>query len=1624
MELYEEEIYEKASINVTIIVNDDIKDIIIKNLNNNMNNDSININSYNYNNIDKINYFSKNSEQSGKSDNILTTWLKKIKSTSSAIIFCVDWQNIINEKNESSNNNNDVEFDKRENIDYKNGVEYQEDPNNDKHYLNVSGLSGEAGNPFENNNDEYYNSYNGDNTLNSRTEDREEKSKTDINFIHNEEYMKVMSNDLIKKIEEINTVIMKRKKLCKIILLVILPENTKTTEEYIKYISFLNSQNISAIFITLGLKEIHNKIMKLQNLLKDCINSFFKQYIISYESKSGKNVLDFFTYNFKKAYILEMLEKYDESMKIYVNICKVFYEHIGEQIFPNKKSFFEYVIFFNCVSLRMISIYLYFKDIKKALHHIYTHNKIIFLALMNRDEYISNEHNKKLVEIINIFNIKGDKNFIDCIRYNEYDDGRKDKKILYIKNNSDCINEFIDILYDIIIKEYVYYNLLSCIYFYFYRIIKNFNLNMHDVIIYAIYTCCCIYYKIKAIEKKQKLIKEFPEIKVDNYITLSSVMSLYDFILNILIEIFRVISTNKITDLTRIIIYLLSIIYYEKGNYVFALYLLLQFFKDETGGVIFNYINVDILKNMECELDTFYSDLQDFAETRIFLKIGNRNSNEPMLFLMIICLGVLLNHKKVGTNVDEQAMSNENFNIKSYEKLFIEICFEYINCLIKNKKEKEKKEFNEFIKKYFKFVNKENVDTPININISICDVFFKLYYLVDNNIKIFLKIKNKNNLNFIYLPFIGILMNKEICFYKIKYSNFYDGYVYSSCELIKNNNEEHFLSDFINNNEIVTEPDQSNKIKNVFFLNEKNIMNMNIENGNKNTIDIEYAQLYLYIYNNIIKIKINKIYSYMLKRKYMEIVHTNGLNNLEEEQNSSNKLNTLSKEHHKNENVNEYEEIKKEYSKDDMIIGTENKIVDSNAKDKNKRKIFEIKECENDKSEFYKLKDGIYLNKYENKIVRNKNKYIFSNLINKYVNYFVYTNNNILYMNEFNIGYIYISYSKYITEFELNFKYEIENSKNTYFYLLVKRDNVLGIERVSDGKEVSFFGSKDIFKYVEREESNLYKSKAYKDYSENESNDKTCMQSKSEYEEKHSKCTITNDCVESPVENLVIDEKIHELFRKKEEYIHNETVDKKKCEFFMFEIKGNKFDSSSSQKKIKTLHGKSNFCNGPSMIYKIKTEKKENNKKKKFMFDVNYNEKLVCIPFLLYTNEKHKVNIRIEFSFTNNNFNDNIGYSINYSVIPSIISMVTSVNMMEDKNKSPSMLKNSTIGFTEKGVTNEMASSVSDINKESTKEEVNFNDNIKTDSMCNNNEINNLDNIEGMNYFYYYIYIYNNKNKSIIIKSITNGILDDIVKVGEKSTYCNLIKINNQEKVNLEYQVNYNNLYFPFNKIFENVVFTNYLKMPHEDIGYHMKAINNINNDKKSKIRIELNYSKIVKYNECFTVESVITNEANITEEVIIFLYDKRKKKKKKMEEIEQKKKTSSFNNIYFDQFNITYNKKSQELSYKQNSYTSYNSDSDDNSLYSSEDLENINLEENNNDINDFEKKGNKKYVINGVKMMKSILLPYQTFRLKWSFVAFTYGFLKLPNVLIQRKTKIKNNVNVFSSENIELFVI
>ncbi|SBT31970.1 conserved Plasmodium protein, unknown function [Plasmodium ovale wallikeri] len=654
MDLYEEEIYDRANINITVIVNDNIKEAIIKNLKNNMKDKNVNINSYNYNNIHGINSFTNDFEKVCEGSIMLQGWLKKVKMTSSVIIFCIDWQNIIYESNYEN------EFGKKECADELSNGKYEQRGGDNLREVYVSGLNGDTTksyfackddsnegyldgvNPHEGNLSEiipdedkqniYFPNSNMDQThhgmpeVDSQNEQIEEEKKRKIFLqypcIKNAQYMKEINSNLIRRIEEINEVIMKRKKICKIIVLVILPENAKNTEEYIKYISFLNSQNISAIFITLGLREIHNKIKKLENLLTDCINSFFKQYLISYENKSSKNMLSFFKYNFKKAYILEILEKYDESMKIYVNICKMFYENVSENVFPNKTTFFEYVLFFNYISIRMIFIYLYFKDIKKSIHHIYTHKKIIFLALMTKEENeVGEEVNTKLEQITNAFNITGDTDFIRYIKHfvcNYDENGTKGKEIMEYVYGEEA-NKLLHLLYDTISKECLYYNLLSCIYFYFYRIIKNFNISTHDIVLYGIYCCFCIYYQIQAITKRSKLVKEFPNIQFGTYFKIAPVSFLFDFVLNFLIEIFRSISVNKITSLARIIIYLLCLIYYEKGNYMFCLYLLLLFFNNEEEFFLLTSIDTTVLKSRTYELSDFYSALRIFGGCRRYL---------------------------------------------------------------------------------------------------------------------------------------------------------------------------------------------------------------------------------------------------------------------------------------------------------------------------------------------------------------------------------------------------------------------------------------------------------------------------------------------------------------------------------------------------------------------------------------------------------------------------------------------------------------------------------------------------------------------------------------------------------------------------------------------------------------------------------------------------------------------------------------------------------------------------------------------------------------------------------------------------------------------------------------------
>ncbi|ETW18847.1 hypothetical protein PFFVO_02239 [Plasmodium falciparum Vietnam Oak-Knoll (FVO)] len=107
MDLYQEEIYNRANVNVSVIVHDNIKDVIIKNLENNMTDKNIIINNYNYNDITKINNIPKdnvNDEEKG----ILSLWLKKIKVVSSVIILCVDWQHIYSQQNTQSNSKDNI----------------------------------------------------------------------------------------------------------------------------------------------------------------------------------------------------------------------------------------------------------------------------------------------------------------------------------------------------------------------------------------------------------------------------------------------------------------------------------------------------------------------------------------------------------------------------------------------------------------------------------------------------------------------------------------------------------------------------------------------------------------------------------------------------------------------------------------------------------------------------------------------------------------------------------------------------------------------------------------------------------------------------------------------------------------------------------------------------------------------------------------------------------------------------------------------------------------------------------------------------------------------------------------------------------------------------------------------------------------------------------------------------------------------------------------------------------------------------------------------------------------------------------------------------------------------------
>ncbi|CRH03755.1 conserved Plasmodium protein, unknown function [Plasmodium relictum] len=1609
MELHKEEVYDRANININVVVNDNIKEVIIKNLKNNIKDKNIRINSYDYNSINKINYFTKDSTNS--ESNMLHFWIKKIKIITSVIVFCIDWQNIINI------NQNDL----------------SKECHRDKYIKDIK---------KENENDEEINL-----NENNTNEEILNNKVLDKSSIQNTEFMNDINNDLIKKIDEINKIIIKRKKMCKIILLVILPENAKNTEEYIKHVTLLNSQNINAIFITLGLKEIHNKIKKLENLLRDCINSFFKQYIVSYESKSSKNLMCFFNYNFKKAYILEMLEKYDESMKIYVNLCKIFYENIGKKLFSDIIKFFEYVIFFNSISIRMIYIYLHFKDVKKSIHHIYTHNKIIFLALINKK--YENEKNNKLLEIINVFNITCSHDFVNYIKYSEFDD-IKLKKTIILKEEG--LSEIIYILYDKIIKEYLYYNLISCVYFYFYRIIKNININIHDVATYGLYCCFCIYYKIRALKKRKRLINEFRNFKFDSYFKIASISYLYDFILNFLIEIFHIISLNNIYNLSVVIIYFLCMIYYEKKNYIFCLYLLLQFFNHEDHFFILTSVNTEILKNQKCDIYDFYASLEKFKEEKSYLRNRRGNYYECLIFLVVNCLGFLLSYEKVEISIDKNILNNEKFNIAYYENLFIIICFEYLNILISNNKQKEQTEFIEFIIGYIKFINK-NICFNKELDISISNIYINLYYLIDeNNIKIFLEIKNTSYINFILLPFIGISINNKLSYFKLTFSNIYEGIFFSYAESINYENIDELIlfeysyrekgliheDNYINDQNLTKETNIKNDGK--LFLNKENLVSLYICNKKENEIDINHIELYLYIYNQIIKIKINKIFTYFLRREYLEkliisevrkSIKTNNNISLDNDDTKS-YINIISDS---SMLKNSFEESSVKY--DDVLkekeIKSDMKYVDLKSINKDDKKIFEIRNInEIGKAHFYRLKKGIYLNKYKNKIIFNKNKYFYKNLLMKYVNYFVYSNKNILYLNEYNISYIFIKCSKYIQNFELYFSFTTEDIENLNFYLLTKKKNIIGFQKIESKEKVKFTGDKNMCKlfqgrnkmasYSNCVNSNIkplknkfnmkdvnYMSNTCENANSvnndnNNSNDDDCdnddndsdndNNSYNEYscsdinENEKSLNNITSVLIKNnEIDEFIIDRNFHKLLTDGLNKEIDELCSKTESNLFFFEINLNK-KKGNKEKKIKKLYGRSNFCNKCYISYEIRKKKNSN---KTFSFYSNQKEKLICIPFLLHPRNSKNININFEFFFKNIYFQDTLNYSVKYSVEPSIITIVTKMKTLDGKDEMKENMEN--------GSKNKI-NSINDSFKllKNPSEEKNYN-NIDT--------LNDVDQKFYNNLKYYYIYIYSNNVNNIIIKNITDRKLSDVIQIKYKSTYCDLIKTNNKN-ININYQFNYKNLLFPFNKIFKEVTFIYSIKLPHDDLR-NVKEIDFIKEQKKSKIKIELIYSKIVRYNETFIVESIITNETNITEEVVIFLYDKQKRKKKVYHDNNSLEQTKQNRKIQ-----DTKKKKVQE---NKNTFGSSSESpfSDDLEKLANQDYS-LSVDENDN--------SEKKYIITGIKIMKNILLPYQTLRLKWSFIAFTHGFVKLPNVLIKRKTKIKNNINVFSSPNIELFVI
>ncbi|ANQ06786.1 Uncharacterized protein PCOAH_00010090 [Plasmodium coatneyi] len=1598
MELYDEEIYERASVNVSVILNDDIKEEIIENLKQNMKDRNVKISSYDYGRIHKINSCASEGADGGEEEGghsmLMHDWLKKMKVASSVVIFCVDWQGIANE-----------------------GGEDREIPT--------------GNNPTGNNPTGEIPTGDSPSLENPNQVDPSQPGEPQFTYpcVQNAAFMSQVNKDLMERIEEINAIIMRRKKICKIIVLVILPENTQNTEEYIKYISQLNSKNISAIFITLGLKEIHNKIRKLENLLRDCINAFFKQHIVSFERKSGQNILTFFNYNFKKAYVLEILERYDESMKIYVNLCKVFYEHAGENTFPDKHTFFKYVIFFNSVSIRMIYIYLFFKDFKKAIHHIYTHNKIIYLALMrgeggemedaknggNDEEVVGDIPNVvgRLSQVISMYGITGCSDLITSLKCSDNftvdaPNGEENRPTI----------ENAHLLYDLTMKEYLYYNLLSCIYLYFYRIVKNMNMNLRDTVLYGMYCCFCVYYMLKARRKRDKIVEAFsPVTQFESYFKMCQGSVLQDFILNFLIEMYVIISTKQISNLFRLVIYFLCLIYYERGNYRFCLYLLLSFYGSREDSSVFSAISENALREGICPLGELHALLRVISEKRSYERTRNSHTHEPMLLLTLSCMGHLLHPDKWGSVEDGSPPKEEPLNIKEYEHMFFQICFEYLNDLIRNKKKREEKIFCDFFVKYFESIKGEGVPPPEEPpTISIRNICVKLYCLIKpNGISSFLEIKNGTHVDFPFLPFIGISMDSHLSLYQLTFSNKFDGVIFATAEV----NGKSVL-DCIEKEGVLIQDrhcrndSPENAPWKGFSLGEKNIVSFFLPGGGKKEVEVNYVDLYLNISSNIVRMRIQQVSVSILREKFLERVPLNNepckVDKVGKVSNVSNVSNADDEGSAQKETIN--------HATIDTPSGetTNGVIITPPPKEpkKEERKIFQMRVVKEGREELnsFKLKEGVYLNNYRNKIVPNGKSKFLQKALSNYVHYFVHCGNDVLYLNEYNPVYIFVRYSKYVKSFEFRFSYNFEGENDLLVYTLTREGNVVGVRQVSRGQRVAFFGGgEEVCRLVN-----------------GGSNDCSGGDSSSCDNSDGSNCNNSNSgrtsngdnpglfMNQEEVKELVMDETLHELLshRASAEVDSKLIQPEKDLFFFQVEQEGKHVDAGEK------MYGRSNFCNQCCMSYGRKRGRSD------FPFYADVEEKVMCVPLLVYPTRGSKhVNVIFDFSFKSAEFEDQLKYPGRYSLEPSVITMVTRIGRdgggaTEEEEEENGGLK----GDSMNGGTTEEVSTPTSTPKDcqSDVQLVNHRKKEETSTGWRNDGVQ------------YYLYLHNNNAHGIIVEEIRGGTLKGTVEITHKSTYCNIVKENNPEGggIMVKYHLNVRKLFFPFNRMWKNVTRTLEVKVPPANPmenrmcsseGNHYPPLKDA---KKSKIRIDLLYERTAKCNEIFVLESVITNETNITEEVIIFLYDRKRGGrnqggKRKEEGVVMRSLWDGPSSIQSRKKVHKFKLKSEQEYYNSNNTSGSSSDS---SVLSSDNLEDLIDQDNYMSDGKNDESSKKTYIITGGRIMKNILLPYQSIRVRWSFIIFAHGYVTLPSVLIKRKTKIKNNVNVFSSASVELFVV